>query len=341
MKGNNIGMTSKRKLTKEVGQCTLSEFEFTRSESPTRSVKQRTPPSTEKPDSKRINMSNPKQRHTNDTVAFDFAAMEQRIIASYRESIKQEVSEALKPLESHIDELLQIKSKTDRISGEMKKLKIENKTIERRCNLVERENKTLKDHLNSIENKMLECHVIMHGVEEAEDENSDQRIDKIKEMLSFTINKPTLEEQLNVANNIPIVNVERLGRYNENRNRPISITFENKSDSDLLLKRKKKLPDGVFVDREYCKETEKERQFLRPVLKEARKSEEYRGKCKMDGSTLVLQGKKFTRDNIHQLPEKLSGFNCTSKSNENTICYFGELNPFSNFHPCTFDVAGI
>ena len=110
-----------RKLTKEVGQCTLSEFEFTRSESPTRSVKQRTPPSTEKPDLKQINMLNPEQRHTNNTVAFDFAAMEQRIIASYRESMKQEVSEALKPLESCIDELLQIKSKTDRISGEMKK----------------------------------------------------------------------------------------------------------------------------------------------------------------------------------------------------------------------------
>ena len=40
-------------------------------------------------------MLNPKQRHNNDTVAFDFAAMEQRIIASYRESIKQEVSKLL------------------------------------------------------------------------------------------------------------------------------------------------------------------------------------------------------------------------------------------------------
>ena len=45
-------MSSKKKLTKEVGQCTLSEFEFTRSESPTQSVKQRTPPSKEKPDPK-------------------------------------------------------------------------------------------------------------------------------------------------------------------------------------------------------------------------------------------------------------------------------------------------
>ena len=283
-------------------------------------------------------MSNPEPGHSTEVVAFDFAAMEQRIIASYHESIKHEVSEALKPLESHIDELLLIKSKTDKISGEMKKLKLENKTIERRCNLVERKN---KDRLNSIENKMLECHVIMHGVEEVEEENSDQRMDKIKEMLSYTVNKPTPEEQLNVASNIPIVSTERLGCYNENRNRPISITFENKSDSDLLLKRKKKLPDGIFVDREYCSKTEKERQFLRPVLKEARKSEEYHGKCKMEGSTLVLQGKKFTHDNIHQLPEKLSGFNCTSKSNKDTICYFGELNPFSNFHPCTFEVAGV
>ena len=108
MKGNNIGMSSKKKLTKEVGQCTLSEFEFTRSESPTQSVKQRTPPSTEKPDLKQINMSNPEPGHSTEVVAFNFTAMEQRIIANYHESIKQEVSEALKPLESRIDELLLI-----------------------------------------------------------------------------------------------------------------------------------------------------------------------------------------------------------------------------------------
>ena len=46
---------------------------------------------------------------------------------------------------------------------------------------------------------MLECHVIMHGVEEIEDENVNQRIDKVKEMLSYTVKKPMPEEQLNVA----------------------------------------------------------------------------------------------------------------------------------------------
>ena len=51
----------------------------------------------------------------------------------------------------------------------------------------------------------------------------------------------------------------------------------------------------------------------------------------MDGSTLVIQGKKYTRTNVHQLPEKISGFNCTSKSDDETICFFGELeNPCHN-----------
>ena len=59
-------MSSKRKLVKEASQCTLSDYEFTRSESPTRSVKLRTLPSTEKPESKQINMSNPE--HTPDNM---------------------------------------------------------------------------------------------------------------------------------------------------------------------------------------------------------------------------------------------------------------------------------
>ena len=160
-------------------------------------------------------------------------------------------------------------------------------------------------------------------------------------MISHTVNRSTVAERMEVVENIPIEWTERLGRYNEQRSRPISIKFANRHDCDLLLQCKKHLPDGVFVDREYCVKTEKEHQYLRPILKKARKFEDLRGSCRMDGSTLVIQGKKYTRTNVHQLPEKISGFNCTSKSDDETICFFGELNPFSNFHPCSFEVAGI
>ena len=76
-------MSNKRKLVKETGQSTLSEFEFTRSELPNRSAKQRTPPSTEKCEPKRINMTNPNPSNPSEQGAFDFAVMEKRLIASY------------------------------------------------------------------------------------------------------------------------------------------------------------------------------------------------------------------------------------------------------------------
>ena len=76
---------------------------------------------------------------------------------------------------------------------------------------MEKESKLLKDRLNSIENKMLEKHIIMHGVEEVNEETSMQCKDKVKKVLSYTVNMPTPEEQINVTSNIPIVSTERIG----------------------------------------------------------------------------------------------------------------------------------
>ena len=39
--------------------------------------------------------------------------------------------------------------------------------------------------------------------------------------------------------------------------------------------------------------------------------------------------------------KELDVFKITSKSNNNTIGFFGELNPLSNFHPCKFEINGI
>ena len=53
----------------------------------------------------------------------------------------------------------------------------------------------------------------------------------------------------------------------------------------------------------------------------------------MERDTLVLRGKQYTINMIDQLPNSLSTVNATSKSNEFTFGYFGELNLLSNFHP--------
>ena len=168
-------MSSRRKLKKEEGQTKLKGL--IKDNTTNKSAKQRTPPNAEKPNLKRINKQNNMDVNQNTKVAegtsdppppgppinpmvFDLAAMEQRLIASfqesiktevsnaianYQENIKTEVSNAIKPLQESIDVLLASKKKTEEIQGEVKKLKHENKAMTRRCNIMDRENKTLKN----------------------------------------------------------------------------------------------------------------------------------------------------------------------------------------------------
>ena len=60
----------------------------------------------------------------------------------------------------------------------------------------------------------------------------------------------------------------------------------------------------------------------------------------MDGDALMIKSKRYTIDNLHQLPDEINGFKATTKRDGNVLCYYGELNPFSNFHPVEFEVDG-
>ena len=137
------------------------------------------------------------------------------------------------------------------------------------------------------------------------------------------------------------MSTERLGRYNPARPRPISVRFIHKKDVDLILANKKKLGEGIFVDRQYSDETESERKRLRPILTAARKIKEYRGRCKMEGTDLVIQGKRYSWNNLHDLPQNISTHAVSSWQDSQHYGFFGELNPLSNFHPAPFKYKGI
>ncbi|MCG8626833.1 MAG: NADAR family protein, partial [Proteobacteria bacterium] len=152
--------------------------------------------------------------------------------------------------------------------------------------------------------------------------------------------KDTHEEKLAVARSIPIKSIKRMGKYNPLATRPVNIVLESKGDTEYILEHKRHLGRGVFVDQEYGPETERERKYLRPILNAARRIEEYKGRCKLEGDTLVIQGKRYDRRNLYSLPENINGFQATSRSDGKTLAFFGELNPFSNFHPSNFTFSG-
>ena len=95
------------------------------------------------------------------------------------------------------------------------------------------------------------------------------------------------------------------------------------------------------MDYEYDQETIRNRKLLYPILRAARNTEGYKGMCKLEQDVITLKGKRYTTRNISELPSELSGFHVSSKSDEDTYAFFGELNPFSNFHPSPFKLNSI
>ena len=50
----------------------------------------------------------------------------------------------------------------------------------------------------------------------------------------------------------------------------------------------------------------------------------------------MIKGKHYSWDNIGELPDEILGYKVTSKEDMSTSCFFGELNPLSNFHHSLF-----
>ena len=124
------------------------------------------------------------------------------------------------------------------------------------------------------------------------------------------------------------------------RSRPISITFGKYDDVEYLLTYKRYLPKGIYLDKEYCEEIEKKRKLLRPIMRCAKKHDKFKKKCRMEEDTLVIRGKRYNVNNLHQLPMEINRFEATTKKEEGITCFFGELNPMSNFHPAKFNHDG-
>ena len=110
---------------------------------------------------------------------------------------------------------------------------------------------------------------------------------------------------------------------------------------EYILSNKRHLRQGVNAHKAYTNEVESKRRMLRPILKAARQIPAYQRRCRLEANELVIQGKHYTIDRLNKLPSELNVFNLTSKSNEDTIRYFRELNPLSNFHLAPFTVNGV
>ena len=261
-------------------------------------------------------------------------------LQALKDDIMGDMHKLIGPIKESIDALLQIKDAWETGVQKCQRVLATNNELRARITKVESENAALSQRVASLEDKMLAGNVMFQGIPDSLWEPSDTTKQKVLTAISFTISGKDQEDKMEQAKRIPIKDVQRVGRYAAMRTRPVLVEFYHKSDAEFLLSNRAHLPQGVFVDKQYSEETEKKRRRLRPILRAARNHKDYKGKCKMEGSKLVIKSRNYDRSNLHQLPAKINGFRATSKTDGDTLGFFGELNPLSNFHLAPFTING-
>ena len=182
---------------------------------------------------------------------------------------------------------------------------------------------------------------MIHGIPEGANEGERDCVEKIYIELANTIEATEERDRIIMAQRMEIKRAHRIGRYNPQYSRPLSVEFRYRLDTDYIMENRGYLSEGVYVDREYTEEIERKRKMLLPILKTARHLMDYKKKCKLEDDTLTIRGRKFTLNNLEHLLDPLNAFKCTSKSDNDTILFFGAINPLSNFHPASFTLDGV
>ena len=290
------------------------------------------------------------------TMLTEIKKMELRLTASIKETrykemsdmeerlsniISTTISEAVKGIQSSLNTLVDNNPIIQTHSTEIVTLRNENTALNRRLQQLTAEQLKIKKQLVKIETKNLDHSLIIRGVPEDYKETEQHLIYKVHQTLSILMQGDSLADRLECAKRMTIRTCRRLGRFNRNRIRPLSLELVHKDDVEFILDNRMDLERGIYVDREYPLEIERKRKTLLPVLKAAKKLTDYKKQCRMDDDRIVIKGKTYTVNTLNQLPEELSAFKVTSKEDQETVGFFGEINPLSNFHLAPFCMDGV
>ena len=132
--------------------------------------------------------------------------------------------------------------------------------------------------------------MIIRGIIEETKETEATLIQKIHRILTAIMSGESEEDKLESARQIGIISCKRLGRFNKNRIRVVSVEFKHKEDTDFILENRFDLVKGIYVDHEYPAETEKKRKTLLPILKVAKRLQDYKRQSRLEDDKIVLKG---------------------------------------------------
>ena len=209
---------------------------------------------------------------------------------------------------------------------------MENARLTKQVQVLSSEQSKLQHKIIVMEQHSLENSLVFRGIPEDITESDYNLREKVYQELAHIFEGDDYSAKLTMAKNMAIKKCKRVGRFSRTRPRPISVEFEHCQDVEYIMESKGYLQRGTYVDREYVPETERKRRILLPILKAAKQFKDYKKKCRLEDDKVVINGRKYGTDNLHQLPSEIDVFKITSKSDTDCVGFFGALNPLSNFY---------
>ena len=139
--------------------------------------------------------------------------------------------------------------------------------------------------------------------------------------------------------------IQRLdGKFVPNSNRRVLCVFNWFHDVWIILKNRKYLPKGIFVNEDLPEEWVDRRRILRPVFMAAKKNPDLKHKTHMSKDQLIIDGNTFTaapKMNILEANKMLDVPGTCQRVDDNKVIFLGCHSVFSNLHSLYFTLENV
>lgn len=203
----------------------------------------------------------------------------------------------------------------------IKDLTLENNSLDERVDILTHQNTLLNRKLSMLEDYSRKENFILSGVKETQNENCFNVVRELLECIG--------------GENIIIQRCHRLGKQFPGKQRDIIVRLLHYQDLVMVLHRRMKLPQGIYINEDVCAATRRKINTLRPVYKEAKKIDR---SAKMMKDRIIFKGKEYTVQNIHAI--NLNTKTISEKTDQVTIAFASRFTPFSNLYPYQIEIDG-
>ena len=128
---------------------------------------------------------------------------------------------------------------------------------------------------------------------------------------------------------------------------PVIITLANQEIKTKIWKKSKvlRVNSQVKIEDDLPMDVYKARKVLKPISFEAKRLSnlhpERRYAVKIKDDSLILNGKVYTVENLHLLPEELRPENVFTRTQGDKVAFFSKSSPLSNHYPAPIQIEGL